>query len=98
MHSAGQAAQPVPAEATYTLTIGDARLSTRTDCNVCNGTLSLTGQTVTAGPLFACTRAACRTGDFEHAYTHVLGGEATAIVSGSMLRLSSERGVLDFAR
>jgi heat shock protein HslJ len=84
MHSAGQAAQPVPAEATYTLTIGDARLSTRTDCNVCNGTLSLTGRTVTAGPLFA--------------YTHVLGGEATAIVSGSMLRLSSERGVLDFAR
>ena len=95
---AGQAAQPTPAGSTYTLTFADGRLSTRADCNVCNGTFSLSGQTLTAGPTLACTRAACRTMDFENAYTRMLAGEGTATLAGETLRLSSERGVLQFGR
>ena len=98
IEAAGQAAQATPAGSTYTLTFADDRLSTRADCNVCNGTFSLSGQTLTAGPTLACTRAACRTMDFENAYTRMLAGEGTATLSGETLRLSSERGVLQFTR
>src|SRR6185503_17234260 len=69
IEAAGQAALATPAGSIYSLTFADGRLSTRADCNVCNGTFSLSGQTLTAGPALACTRAACRTMDFENAYT-----------------------------
>jgi heat shock protein HslJ len=98
IQAAGQAAQATPAGATYTLSFADGRLSTRADCNVCGGTFSLSGQTLTAGPALACTRAACRTMDFESTYTGILGGEGTATLSGATLLLSSERGTLHFTR
>ena len=98
IEAAGEAKLTTPAGTTYTLTFADGRLSTRADCNVCNGTFSLSGRTLTAGPALACTRAACRTMDFENAYTRLLAGEGTATVSGETLRLSSERGVLQFTR
>jgi heat shock protein HslJ len=98
IEAAGQAAQATPVGSTYTLTFADGRLSTRADCNVCNGTFSLSGQTLTAGPTLACTRAACRTMDFESAYTRILGGEGAATLSGTTLLLSSERGTLYFTR
>ena len=95
---AGQAAQATPAGATYTITFADGRLSTRADCNVCSGTFVVSGRTLTAGPALACTRAACRTMDFESAYTRILGGEGAATLSGGTLLLSSERGTLHFTR
>jgi heat shock protein HslJ len=98
MQPAGEAEQTTPAQTRYTLTFSEGRLSTRVDCNTCSGVFSLSGSTLTAGPALACTRAACGTMAFENAYTRLLGGEATAVLSGNTLVLSSPRGVLRFAR
>ena len=95
---AGQAEQPTPPGARYTVLFADGRLSTRVDCNVCSGGFALSGQTLTAGPALACTRAACPTMAFENAYTSLLSGDSTITLSGSTLVLSSSRGVLRFAR
>ena len=95
---AGQADQPTPAGASYTLSFADGRLSTRVDCNVCSGMFALSEQTLTTGPALACTRAACPTMAFENAYTNVLSGDSTITLSGGTLVLSSTRGVLRFTR
>lgn len=92
----GQPAQAAPSG--YTLTLGDGLLSTHADCNTCSGRFTLAGQTFTAGPALACTRAACATMAFETAYTGVLSGQSTATVAGDTLVLSSSRGVLQFSR
>jgi len=98
MRRAGQADEATPSGATYVLTFADGRLSTRVDCNVCSGVFTLSGQTMTAGPALACTRAACPTMAFENAYTSLLSGDSTITLSGDTLMLSSARGVLRFAR
>lgn len=95
---AGQAAQPAPAGATYTLSLADGRLSTRADCNTCAGSFSLSGSTLNAGPNLACTRAACPTMAFESVYTGILSGESTVSLSGNSLVLASARGSLYFTR
>jgi heat shock protein HslJ len=95
---AGQADEPAPPGAAYTITFADGRLSTRVDCNVCNGGFTLSWQTLTAGPALACTRAACPTMAFEHAYTTLLGGDSLVTVSDDALVLSSARGLLRFTR
>ena len=95
---AGEIPQDTPAGASYTLTFADGRLSTRADCNTCNGAFALSGQDFAAGPVLACTRAACPTMTFEHTYTGLLGGAGTITLSGDVLVLSSSRGVLRFVR
>jgi heat shock protein HslJ len=95
---AGEAEQPTPAGAAYTLTFANGRLSTRADCNLCGGGFTVSDQTLTAGPALACTRAACPTMAFENVYTRILSGESTATVSEKSLVLSSSRGVLRFTR
>jgi len=95
---AGQGDQAAPPGASYTLTFADGRLSTRVDCNVCNGAFTLSGQTLTAGPALACTRAACPTMAFESGYTSLLSGESTVTLASNVLALSSARGVLRFTR
>ena len=94
----GQPEQATPAGASYTITFDNGRLSTRVDCNVCTGGFALSGQTLTAGPALACTRAACPTMAFEQGYTSLLSGESTVTLSSGTLVLSSARGVLRFAR
>ncbi len=94
----GQAEQATPTGATYTLTFADGRLSTRADCNSCGGAFALAGQTLTAGPALACTRAACPTMAFENVYTSLLSGDSTVTLSDGRLMLSSARGVLNFTR
>ena len=98
LQPAGEAVQTTPAGANYTLTFADGRLSTRADCNMCGGTFSLSGQTLTAGPALACTRAACPTMAFESTYTRLLSGDSTVTLSNGTLVLSSARGVLRFTR
>ena len=95
---AGQPRQDRPGGATYTVTFADGRLSTRADCNVCGGSFSISGNTLVAGPALACTRAACATMTFESAYTAMLSGDNTTVITGSSLTLSSARGVLTFTR
>ena len=94
----GQARQNAPAGASYALTFSDGRLSARADCNTCVGAYTLSGQTLTAGPALACTRAACATMAFENTFMLLLSGQHTVAMSGDSLVLSSERGVLRFAR
>jgi heat shock protein HslJ len=95
---AGQADQAAPLGANYTLTLAGGRLSTRVDCNVCNGGFTVSGQTLTAGPALACTLAACPTMAFENTYTSLLSGESSVTLSNDMLALSSARGVVRFTR
>jgi len=98
LQPAGNAVQATPAGASYTLTFADGRLSTRADCNMCGGTFSLSGQTLTAGPALACTRAACPTMAFESTYGRLLSGDSTVTLSNGTLVLSSARGELRFTR
>lgn len=98
IQAAGQAAQPAPSGATYTLSLADGRLSTRADCNTCAGTFTLNGSTLQAGPALACTRAACPTMAFESVYASILGGDSAVTLSGSSLVLTSARGTLSFTR
>src|SRR5262245_49140068 len=98
MQPAGGQEQSVPRGATYSLTFSAGRLSTRADCNTCGGAFALSGQTLTAGPALACTRAACPTMAFENEYTRMLSGDSAVTMSGSTLTLSSPRGVLHFTR
>jgi heat shock protein HslJ len=98
LQSANGAAHAAPANATYTLTLAENRLSTRADCNTCSGGFILSGRTLTAGPTLACTRAACATMEFEQEYARLLAGDSTTTVSGNTLELSSGRGVLRFTR
>ncbi len=94
----GQSPQQRPADATYSITFADGRLSTRTDCNVCSGAYSVNGSTLTAGPALACTRAACPTAAFEYAYTSILSGESVVETTSTTLTLSSARGSIQFVR
>jgi heat shock protein HslJ len=98
LQPAGEVVQTTPAGASYTLTFADGRLSTRADCNNCGGAFTLSGQTLTAGPALACTRAACPTMAFESVYTRLLGGDSNVTLSNNTLVLSSARGVLHFTR
>ena len=95
---AGQPRLNPPAGASYTLAFDDGRLSTRADCNTCVGSYTFSGQTLTAGPALACTRAACPTMAFENTYTSLLSGEHVVTTSADTLVLSSARGVLRFGR
>lgn len=99
IHPAGQPERPTPTNARYTLTFAEGRGSTQVDCNQCNGVLTVSGQTLTVGPLLACTRALCATMAFGDAYTTLLAGTSTVTtVTGDTLVLSSARGVLRFTR
>jgi heat shock protein HslJ len=80
------------------LTFADSRLSTRADCNMCGSAFILSGQTLTAGPLWACTAAACPTMAFESTYMRLLSGDSNVTLSDGTLVLSSARGVLHFTR
>lgn len=98
LQPAGQPEQAAPTGAVYNLTFADARLSARTDCNVCTGAFALADQTLVAGPALACTRAACPTMAFESQFTGLLSGESTAVAADAALTLSSARGTLRFTR
>jgi heat shock protein HslJ len=98
MRPAGQGEVPAPANASYSLTFADGRVSVRADCNICNGVFSLTGQTLTAGPTLICTRAACPTMAFENTYTQLVAGDSTVSLNGVTLTLTSSRGILRFTR
>ena len=98
LRSTGQAEQAVPESASYQLTFDAGRASTRVDCNVCGGALAIRDNTVSIGPVMACTRAACTTAAFEQAYLTVLAGDSTARLDGGDLTLTSARGVLRFRR
>jgi len=95
---AGEAPQTVPAGASYDLTLDGSRASMKADCNRCNGSLAVGGQTLTIGPALACTRAACPTMAFENAYVALIAGDSVATIDNSSLTLTSTRGVVRYRR
>jgi len=90
--------QTVPGVGSYTLTFADNRVSTKADCNVCNGSVMFSGDTITIGPALACTRAACPTMAFESVYESILAGSSTAAIDAHTLTLVSDRGRATFVR
>ncbi|MBM3771211.1 MAG: META domain-containing protein [Acidimicrobiia bacterium] len=99
LQPAGEPEQPTPIPARYTLTFAGERVTTLADCNTCNGTVAVSGTTVSIGPLLACARAACLTQAFASTYVGLLSGESTITrVTGVTLELSSSRGTLRFSR
>jgi heat shock protein HslJ len=90
--------QATPASAIYSLTLNGDRVSSQVDCNRRSGQLLLGVNMLRAGPALACTRAACRTMEFENAYLALLSGESQVRADASTLTLSSPRGVLRFRR
>src|SRR5688572_16991817 len=95
---AGNPEQTTPAGASYALTLTEDRASAKADCNLCAGGLVVGDQTLTIGPLLACTLAACPTMAFENTYVRLLAGDSTAQIDGNTLTLTSSRGVLRFRR
>ncbi len=95
---AGNPEQTTPAGAPYALTLTEDRASAKAGCNVCAGNLVVGGQTLTIGPLLACTLAACPTMAFETTYVSLLAGDSTVQIDGDTLTLTSSRGVLRFRR
>ena len=95
---AGNPEQRTPAGASYALTLTEDRASAKADCNVCGGNFVVGDQTLTIGPLLACTLAACPTMAFERTYVSLLAGDSTAQIDVNALTLTSSRGVLRFRR
>jgi len=98
IQAAGQAAQSAPADANYSITFTEGRISARADCNSCSSAFSLSGSKLSLSSAMACTRAACPTMQFESVYTSLLAGEQTIAINGNTMVLSSERGSLSFVR
>lgn len=95
---AGQPRQDRPAGATYNAAFGEGRISTRVDCNMCNGAVSISDSIITIENALACTRALCPTAQFESLYTTILRGDSNVAVTSSSLTLSSPRGRVLFSR
>jgi heat shock protein HslJ len=82
----------------FTLMLTDeGKVNARVDCNRASGGYTISGNTVSIGPL-ASTKAYCGTASLDSEFLTLLGGVTTAHVSGSTLQLSSPRGTLSFDR
>jgi heat shock protein HslJ len=78
----------------FTLTLSDdGKIAARVDCNRAAGGYTISGNTVSIGPL-ASIKAYCGDALFDSAFLTLLGGNTTAAASGSTLQLSSPRGTL----
>lgn len=82
----------------FTLELGeDSRIALRVDCNRGTGSYTLTGNTLTVGPL-ATTKAYCSSAPLDDEYLNALGGESVVAATASTLEVSSRRGTLRFGR
>jgi heat shock protein HslJ len=82
----------------FTLTLTDGgNVAARVDCNRASGGYTISGNTVSIGPL-ASTKAYCGTASLDSEFLTLLGGVTTATASGTTLHLSSSRGALTFDR
>ena len=94
----GQSAVTPPDGVVFSIEIVDGRAAVRADCNRCNGLAAVGENTVTVGPLMACTRAFCPSAPLDDAFLKLLSGESAATIDGDTLILRSDRGVLRFRR
>ena len=74
----------------------DGTTGVRADCNVCGGSYSLSGETLTVGPL-VCTLIACPT-ERGQEFAALLDGSTSVDGDGDELEIESSDGKLDFTR
>ncbi len=89
---------PIADPSVFTLMLtGDGKVSARADCNRASGGYSISGHTLSIGPI-ASTRAYCATAPVDQRFLMLLGGENVVTASGDTFELSSPRGTLTFHR
>lgn len=93
---AGLVTVPRPENYTLEFKSGNA-LSARADCNVCGGSYTISGASLTIGPL-ACTRAFCGAGSQDVSFLDILGAAQTFGVRGTELSVESPKGIARFGR
>jgi len=98
MTNANGALQIIEDPGLFTLMLTDAgKVAAQVDCNRASGGYTISGSTLSMGPL-ASTKAYCGATSFDSQFLTLLGGETTATTSGTTLQLSSPRGTLTFDR
>lgn len=75
----------------FNITLSASTLQARADCNSCGGSASLSGSTLTVGPL-ACTLAACATAPLDTRFTGLLTGPLTVRLNNRVLQLNNAQG------
>ena len=70
-------------------------MNTKADCNQCNTSYQVDGETLTTGPL-ACTRAFCGDDSLSDEYIAALDSATSFANSGSDLLVAYDGGVLRF--
>ena len=95
---ASQAVQTAPVGAQYQIGFENDRAFLRVDCNTCTGPFTLSGGTLTIGPMLACTRAACSTAAYESAVVSLLSGAHQMSATLHNLTLTSSRGTVVLQR
>jgi heat shock protein HslJ len=73
----------------------ETRLSARADCNTCSGSYTLSGATVTIGPL-ACTRAFCGEASLDTPFTQGLSEARELTLDEQLLQIKSPTTTLKF--
>ncbi len=68
--------------------LSETRLSARADCNTCSGSYTLSGTTVTIGPL-ACTRAFCGEASLDTPFTQGLTDARELTLDEQLLQIKS---------
>ncbi len=87
---------PVDDPSAFTATFtAEGRLNVKADCNQCNTSYEVDGETLTTGPL-ACTRAFCGDDSLSDEYIAALDSATSFANSGSDLLISYDGGVLRF--
>lgn len=71
--------------------------SAKADCNACAGSYSISGESLTIGPL-ACTRAFCGAASADGAFLDILSNAQKFGVRGTELSLESPKGIARFGR
>jgi heat shock protein HslJ len=83
---------PVSRPENYTVEFRESgALAVKADCNSCSGTYTISGESLTIGPL-ACTRAFCGEASLDTAFLAVLTNANSFGVTGSELKIYSSKG------
>ena len=75
----------------FNVVISGSTLTAKADCNSCSGTSTLSGATLTIGPL-GCTFALCASESIASRFTGLLTGALTVRVNDRLLQLNDAQG------
>jgi heat shock protein HslJ len=88
----------VGGDRSYAVRFGDdGRVAVKSDCNSCGGSYTLSGSTLTFGPL-ACTRVFCGQESLDSSFVGALQGARAASMSDEALVVEGDGAILRFSR